>query len=613
MRTPRAVFTAALTSLTVLAAGVLASPTWAGVTYSEVTSFGSGQVANPVGVAVDQASGQVYVASAITGAPLIDRFDAAGSILPPSPFGSGAVVSFLGYVFSGVAVNPTSRDLYAVEGNGVSGNVPQIQTYNSTTGALLSHFSVAGSGNIFGGLLTVVQIASDTAGNVYLPNAPNNEVQEFDPQGNVLATLTGAGGEALKEPTGVAVAPYGNVYVADNGNGRMEEFSPGGAFIMAIGAGVNQTTGGEVCMASSGDTCGPGADGTQSVALGAGGEIFLGENNGSGFHVVLYSPSGEKLDDFGLGTIGSSGIGAINSLAVGPNGAVYVADGGDSVVRVYAQQTLQGRPSILSASATVEHFTAILRASIAQGLADTAYRFEYGPTSAYGASIPVSDQDIGNGLDGPATVAQEVTGLKPGTTYHYRVVASNALGVTAGPDQMFTTLPPQPPAVSTRAAEGVAQNSATLTGTIETQGFETTYEFDIGVDTSYGTRIFGDAGVEAGVNTYRVPLQGLMPGTTYHYRVVATNLFGTTYGADETFTTGTYPTAALAAPEALPLLPTRLLAPAGGAGVKTSGVKTSAAHAARHARARASGRGQRPRHGRHGAGRTGKGDGRGGR
>ncbi len=571
MRTMRTALTTTLLALAGAVTGLLAGPVMpAGASYGEVTSFGAGKVHEPVGVAVDAASGDVYVGNFfVEGHGPLDRFDAAGNLLAPSPFGKGE--EFFGAHFSsGVAVDPANGELDAVDAVGQA-----LQRYDTESGALLSHFSVAGSANVFG-LLTVVQIAEDTGGHVYFPNTPNNEVQEFDSEGNVLHTFTGSGAEVLKEPTGVAVDAYGNVYVADDGNGRLEEFTPAGAFVMAIGTGVDETTKGDVCTAASGDTCGPGSDGTQSVALGAGGEILLGEKSGAKFHVVVYSPTGELLDDFGLGTLGSAALGALNTLAVGPNGAVYVTDGANNLIRVYAEQR---PPALQSASATlVEHFSATIKGAVEAGLADTAYRIEYGPSETYGAST--APAGLGLGLDGPVSFSQQLTGLAPGTTYHYRIAASNALGQTVGPDETFTTLPPAPPVVATGVATGVAQNAATLSGTIDTGGFETTYEFDIGVDTGYGTRIFGDAGVEAGPNPYSFALQGLMPGTTYHYRIAATNRFGTTYGVDRTFTTALHPTSVLAEPEVPPLLATQLLAPAGaapkGSAAATADAKASA-------------------------------------
>jgi hypothetical protein len=140
------------------------------------------------------------------------------------------------------------------------------------------------------------------------------------------------------------------------------------------------------------------------------------------------------------------------------------------------------------------------------------------------------------------------------------------------------------PAVSTGAAEGVGQSAAILTGTVDTRGYQTSYEFDLGADTGYGIRIFGNAGFEPGVQTFMAPLSDLMPGTLYHYRIVATNSLGTTYGADETFTTGTYPSAALSAPATEPLLPVPVLAPepaTGGAKVAPAASSTRTARVAR--------------------------------
>ena len=253
---------------------------------------------------------------------------------------------------------------------------------------------------------------------------------------------------------------------------------------------------------------------------------------------------------------------------------MYVTDGGHNVVWLYAPHVTPtvGRES--SSAVTQTHVE--VTATIDPGNANTAYQFEYGTSASYGASVPVPDGDIAASA-GPTAVAQELTGLQPGTTYHYRVVATNEFGQAVGGDQTFTTPPVQPPVVSTGQATGVAQNTATLTGTIDTQGFATVYEFDIGVDTSYGTRIFGDAGTEQGQLACTASLQGLASSTTYHYRIVATNTFGTVYGVDETFTTSAYPTAVLSEPVAPPLVPTSLLAPAPPAstskGAKAASIK----------------------------------------
>jgi hypothetical protein len=70
-----------------------------------------------------------------------------------------------------------------------------------------------------------------------------------------------------------------------------------------------------------------------------------------------------------------------------------------------------------------------------RGLA-TSFRFEYGATAAYGQST--APTAAGAGL-APAGVEATLTGLAPGTTYHYRLVASNSAGEVAGADMTFTT------------------------------------------------------------------------------------------------------------------------------------------------------------------------------
>jgi phosphodiesterase/alkaline phosphatase D-like protein len=259
---------------------------------------------------------------------------------------------------------------------------------------------------------------------------------------------------------------------------------------------------------------------------------------------------------------------------------------GLSVAGLAAQTTAAyaapSEPSLVNVSSSVVRQTsATLNATIDTGGAETSYRFEYGTSTAYGTSIPVADASIGP--EGPVVVGQELTGLQPETTYHYRVTASNTAGHLTSSDETFTTLPLQPPIVSTGGALAVGQTTATLTGTIDTQGYETVYEFDIGADTSYGTRIFGDAGREPGEQTFTIPLQALTPGATYHYRIVATNAFGTTYGADATLTTTVYPTSLLSTPLSPAVVPTALLAPAGtttASTAKAASVKAGA-HAAR--------------------------------
>jgi hypothetical protein len=99
------------------------------------------------------------------------------------------------------------------------------------------------------------------------------------------------------------------------------------------------------------------------------------------------------------------------------------------------------------------------------------------------------------------------------------------------------------PTAITGSATAVKKTTATLNGTVNPDGTSTTYYFQWGLTASYGAAgapVSAGAGVRAkGVSRGAT---GLVEGTVYHYRLVATNQFGTAYGADRTFkTTGHAP------------------------------------------------------------------------
>src|SRR5205807_188286 len=94
-------------------------------------------------------------------------------------------------------------------------------------------------------------------------------------------------------------------------------------------------------------------------------------------------------------------------------------------------------------------------------------RFEYGTSSAYGSSVPCTSLP-GSGTSAVA-VSAEVESLAANTTYHFRIVASNAGGSGNGEDQTFTTIS-SAPAVVTGAASVLTQTSATLNATVNPSG-----------------------------------------------------------------------------------------------------------------------------------------------
>jgi phosphodiesterase/alkaline phosphatase D-like protein len=89
------------------------------------------------------------------------------------------------------------------------------------------------------------------------------------------------------------------------------------------------------------------------------------------------------------------------------------------------------------------------------------------------------------------------------------------------------------------AASNINVTEATLNGTVNPAGYGAWYRFEYGTTSSYGSSApvaSGYAGSANGVGGQSVTIGGLKPGTTYHYRITASNSVGTSYGADRTFT-----------------------------------------------------------------------------
>jgi phosphodiesterase/alkaline phosphatase D-like protein len=205
---------------------------------------------------------------------------------------------------------------------------------------------------------------------------------------------------------------------------------------------------------------------------------------------------------------------------------------------------------------SITRVTATVSAKINPEGSSTTYHIDYGETSAYDEHT--AEVQAGTGF-GEETIQAGLAGLTPDTTYHYAVVVTNQAGTVMSPDETFTTVPPTPPTAATGGASNITLTTATVSGTIGPEGLGTSYELDLGADTTYGTSIYGEAGSGTEPIGISVSLQYLAPGATYHYRIVAINSDGKIYGADETFTTPAY-SAPIVQPFTLPLLQTSAIA-----------------------------------------------------
>ncbi len=178
----------------------------------------------------------------------------------------------------------------------------------------------------------------------------------------------------------------------------------------------------------------------------------------------------------------------------------------------------------------------------------TIYWFEYGTGFGLGRATAVSSIDAANTSIG---VSATLSSLSSSTTYYYRLNAQNAYGTVNGSISVFTTAPsgnPTPPVGNApNAVTGVAAivtaDGATLNGQVDPEGSVATYRFEYGKATPFGAFELNQrtADVNAGSGTALVSVQraitGLDADSTYYYRVLATNGYGSTYGAILSFRT----------------------------------------------------------------------------
>jgi DNA-binding beta-propeller fold protein YncE len=433
-----------------------------------------------VGVAVE-GSGDLFVSGFLNFDDItpesVVKFDPSGKLLsPPSPFGSA--------YYSGVAVNPTNGDVYVLGEESLFAPT-MIFVYDPNTGAPVgTPFEVPASRNWAGGFATDLQIAADSAGNVYVPVVPKNEVLEYSPSGTLLKTFTGSGQAALKEPNGVAVDSSGDVWVGDTGNNRIEELSPTGTFIMEIQS-----------------------EGAHSVALDGHGDVLAvvqnnadpcGERSSPCTHLVEYSSEGRQLADVGAGSFALEPL--YSMVAVDQaSGRVYVTDGGAGIVWVFGPPVAPVVDRELTAEVGVSE--AKLGALVNPGGIQTSYRFEYDTReykegeAPHGQSTPFPEGSVGEGVQLHAVWAS-ASGLAPGRTYHYRVVASNELapGGIAGPDQTFTTLSAEQAACPNEQMRGGFSGRLPDCRAYElvTPPVTTSAQFDANLREAYGSRAAAD-------------------------------------------------------------------------------------------------------------------------
>ncbi len=518
------------------------------------TGNGAGQLLSPTGVAVD-AAGDVYVGD--SGNHRVDKFEAGG------PFA-------------------------LAWGEGVLSGLEEFQICTSVCEEGREQKERSTVGGPFGGYPSGVavddELGSPSLGDVYVADYPRERVEKYGPNGEFLLMF---GGHVNRRTSGdvclateecgfgtegagdgefswsgggfVAVGPGGDVYVGDMA--RVQVFTAAGAWKESISlSGLSSTAAvkalavnatGDVYVydrgvpgvrefepggIEAGFQLDPGSTSVTALALDAAGDVYVGDSGG-GFHVLEYDSAGGELANFGSGTV-AGGNGGLAFSAV--------------TQRLYASAFEQNRVWVLAApppgplidsesSVSGLRGAATLEAQVDPEGNATTYHFEYvGETQylsgGFASATSTPSATAASGLFEDHTAVVELTGLVPGGTYHYRLVADDSAGhATVGPDRVLETTPPA--LIEGPWATNVAGTSATLSARVDPLGASTEYRLEYGTDTSYGHALSGSVGSGMGYVPVGYHVQGLQAGTVYHYRVVTVSAVGTVAGADRTFST----------------------------------------------------------------------------
>jgi hypothetical protein len=242
----------------------------------------------------------------------------------------------------------------------------------------------------------------------------------------------------------------------------------------------------------------------------------------------------------GSGTAGASVSESLSGLAQGTTyhyrlvatSSAGTSHGGDGLFT-----TLAVPNAVTSSASSVTVSSATLNGSVDPNGRATTWWFEYGTSTSYGSKTAAKSAGSGTG---PANVSASIGGLKQGQRYHFRLVASSDAGTSNGADASFVTS--QVPAVATGDASAIAPTSAKLNGAVTPNGLATTWWFEYGTSTGYGSKTSArSAGSGRSAVNESATITGLRASTTYHFRIVARNSSGTTVGSDKSFSTSLAP------------------------------------------------------------------------
>jgi hypothetical protein len=263
-------------------------------------------------------------------------------------------------------------------------------------------------------------------------------------------------------------------------------------------------------------------------------------------------PGGSALEGDSQQQIASVGTGAV----LAPGSTYYYRVLATNATHEHATGAVQSFTTVptphTDAVSSLSASTATFNGHLTLDAVATSYSFAYKAEASGSECQGESDTSAVNAGSGSESVpaSTQVTGLAPGTRYAVCLLASNPSGSEVGAVVVFTTPAVGAPApiVGSEYAGEVASSSATLGAKVDPNGAETSYRVEYVTEAQFDTNGYaeassapqpeGAAGSGDGIVALSVHVQGLQPGTVYHYRFVAGNAVKQgVEGEDRTFTT----------------------------------------------------------------------------
>ncbi len=488
----------------------------------------------PEAVATDQA-GDLFVADP-RGAG-VDEYGPSGTLV--TQFGQG----MLGRKVTGIAVDHAGRVYVA---NTQTDAIDVFALAEGRYGLVLEIGGTQVPGGAFGriaGIAVNDAASGPTAGDVYVVDERENAVDVLGPvveKAGVLGEGAYQGrlkGVKLEEPDAVAVnAASGDVYVADTAKGGVYVFGPEGTFKLKVtGKGTPEKSFGTV---------------NAVAAEQATNDIYVVDSSNRA--VDQFSEAGEWLGEL------EPSVGPFPqpvAVAVDQAGRVYVAS---SVTPVEAfQKEAVGLtftpeaavdvfgadvpyPTVTTGKATefartAGGATATLNGTVNPAGAEVTYWFEYRQQGTTTFS-KTSSAHLPAGTTAESVHAT-ASGLRGESSYEFRVAAEGPNGIQARGGLVSFVTPALVLGVSTGPATVEGPTAAKLTGSLAPKGVPTTYRFEYGETLNYG---HATSEVQTSSTTpvsAEQQASGLRADTLYHFRIMAENEVGVTYGSDQTFTT----------------------------------------------------------------------------